>query len=206
MAFKFKFPLAPQIGLQYKRKMPIEDPFIRFAERRHQREDERLRLSRRLAELQAENDRDVIAVAQLKQLYPNGFPQSDEPSPQPQRPVPDAIEPPPPPPSTVVESQRRGSGLMAKDIILSILKDAGPDGIGAKQIRAKAFIRYKTHINPNTLTVSLVRFSKGDQPKARCEGRTWYYIGAGNDAVHRLGGQPHNGNGNEKSPEVPGLL
>lgn len=95
---------------------------------------------------------------------------------------------------------------MAKEMILAVLKEAGPEGATAKQIRAKVFLRFKTHINPNTLTVSLVRFSKGSEPKARCEGRTWYYVGAGNGAVHRLGAQAHTVIGNKKSPEVTGLL
>jgi hypothetical protein len=68
---------------------------------------------------------------------------------------------------------------MVKDMILSILKDAYPTGLTAAQIKGKAFLRYQEHINPNTLTVTLVRFGKakpGEQALVKCEGRVWTYI------------------------------
>ncbi len=142
----------------------IEDPFTRFEYRRRQRELERIQLTKRIAELNAEGERDAIAVAQLRAIYPNGFPASDEQAVE-IGPVPDAIEPPPLPPSTAAEMQAAIGAFSVKEMALNILREAAPTGLSATQIKGKAFLRYRKHINPNTLTVSLVRL----KPKVRCE-------------------------------------
>ena len=97
-------------------------------------------------------------------------------------PVPDAVEAPPSPPRHATQSVETGKP-MVKDMILTVLRDAHPNGLSAEQIKGKAFLRYQEHINPNTLTVSLGRYSKpkpGEPVLAKCVGRIWYYVhGAG---------------------------
>lgn len=169
----------------------MENPFTRFEERRRNREAKRLELNKQLAELNAEGEKDAIAVAQLRLVYPDGFPDSGLPAP------PDAVEDAPPPPATAAQLQQRGGELTVKDMALAVLTDAWPSGLTASQIKGKAFLRYKKQINSNTLTVSLVRL----KPEVRCEGRIWFYErpGASRERMTIDAKQ-------ERSPEVPGLL
>ena len=150
----------------------MENPFSRFDERRRQREAKRLELNKQLAELNAEGEKDAIAVAQLRAVYPNGFPNDDGPPRSIDRRPADAIESPPAPPATAAQAQNvAGGNLTVKEMALMVLRDAMPNGLTAAQIKGKAFLRFKKHINPNTLTVSLVRL----KPKVKCEGRIWFY-------------------------------
>lgn len=144
----------------------MADSFLQALEdRRMKREAERNAMIKRSAALNAEAEKD--SVAKLVYLETLAAP-----------PVPDAIEPAPPPPVYAAKSADTGK-LMVKDMILAVLRDAYPNGMTAEQIKGKAFLRYQQHINPNTLTVSLGRYSKpkeGELRLARCEGRVWFYI------------------------------
>jgi hypothetical protein len=157
----------------------MENPFALFEERRRARDEERAALNKRLVSLNVEGERDAIAVQQLRVLYPNGWPAEAE-ADRREPPPADALEPAPsPPPSSVVQMQARGSEMTVKDMALTILRDAGPNGLTASQIKGKAMLRYKKQINSNTLTVSLVRL----KPKVRCEGRVWFYVRQGVDRL-----------------------
>lgn len=149
-----------------------------------------MRLNKRLAELAAEGEKDGIAVAQLRAIYPEGFPADG--GAQIDTVAADAIEAAPTPPATAAEMQQRGGDMTVKQMSELILKDAYPNGLTASQIKGKAFLRFKKHINPNTLTVSLVRL----KPRVQCEGRVWFYVKP--NGVHD--------DANKKSPEVAGLI
>lgn len=174
---------------------PLLDKFER---RKQARAEERLRLSKRLAELNAEAERDDITVANLKVIFSKevlaaaGEIIAKELAP------PDAIEPGPSPPPTARDLRRpdKAGPYLVKDMVLAVIREAYPNGLTAKQIRGKAYLRFRQNINPNTLTVSLGRYSKGPEPRARCEGRTWYYIPA----------KPNGGIAEKESPAATGLL
>lgn len=151
----------------------MENPFSRFEARRIARDAERMRLHKRIVELNAEGEKDAVAVEQLKQIYPDGFPSASD------SPVPDAVEAPPTPPPTAAEMQKMASDMTVKDMALLILREAHPNGLTASQIKGKAFLKFRKHINSNTLTVSLVRL----KPKVKCEGRTWFYVREGVDRL-----------------------
>lgn len=144
----------------------MNDHFLQALEdRRMKREAERNAMIKRSAVLNAEAEADTVA----KRVYLETLTA---------RPVPDAIELAPPPHVYAAKSADTDK-LMVKEMILAVLRDAYPNGMTAEQIKGKAFLRFKQHINPNTLTVSLGRYSKpkeGEPRLARCEGRTWFYI------------------------------
>jgi hypothetical protein len=171
----------------------MENPFSRFEDRRRERDAERMRLNKRLAELAADGEKDGIAVAQLKAIYPNGFPTAalDQDIDMIGA---DAIEAAPAPPARALEMQQRGGDATVKQMAEAILRDAHPNGLTASQIKGKAFLRFKKHLNPNTLTVSLVRL----KPRVMCENRIWFYVKPNGNGAHDAA--------KEKSPEVTGLL
>jgi len=70
-------------------------------------------------------------------------------------------------------ARRKPKGTKVKDVILAVLKEAR-GGLTAKQIRGKAFLKFNAELNPNTLTVTLIRM-KVDKI-VRIEGRQWFYI------------------------------
>jgi hypothetical protein len=149
--------------------VPNQDPFALFAARQVRREQERLALRKRLAELDAEASADIIAVQQLHKAYADD---GDAPSvaagPAPQARL-----------SPMALAHERGKDMSNKEVILAVLRDAGPGGLNAGQIKAKALLKYGRDLNSNTLTVTLVRASKeGDGKPAltKCEGRQWYYV------------------------------
>jgi len=167
----FKFRLVSERGLGYEPEMDDLQPLLaKFDERKQRRERERFALNKRLVELNAEAERDEVTVNNLiaicsehhKDYVPNLT-------------IPDAVEPAPPPP-TAAAVQMASNGMRVKDMVLAVVRDAYPQGLTAKQIKGKAFLRYKHDINPNTLTVTLVRYSKGNEARVRCDGRTWYYV------------------------------
>lgn len=171
----------------------IDDPFERFWQRRLMREHETKIIERRTAEIRQEDEADAIAVAQLRKIYPNGFPGG--------KPRQAEIQQPRELSTPVATAHASSAGIPVKDMILAILKGAYPDGLTAKQIKAKAAIKYGAALNPNTLTVTLVRYSKLPVPCAKCEGRVWCFVAS----------PAANGNGaylaqERKSPEVTGLL
>ena len=157
------------------------DPFARLEERRARRDAERLSLTKRLHQLNQEAEEDAVAAKVLLKLYPEHVP---APAPQlPEKPsildrlrAARTLAASTPSPASVAATQDSGAGLKLKDMILNVLREAYPNGLKAQQIRGKVQIKYRTDLNPNTLTVTLVRYSKGDDPRARCEGRTWYYV------------------------------
>ena len=150
--------------------MQYADPFALFELRRQRRDEERLALRKRLAELDAEGTEDATAIRVLRQVYSaadktlrdgkivHGG----------QRAAPTNVSPPAP-----------AEKMSNKELCIAVLRDAAPNGMTAAQIKSKALLKYRRVINPNTLTVSLVRASKsrnGNQAEVRCEGRTWFYI------------------------------
>jgi hypothetical protein len=155
----------------------MENPFTRFEERRISREAERHRLRRRLVELESEGQKDVIAIEQLKAIYPEGFPAELKMARV--APQPDSIEPAP---ENLLTLSPRANKHSYKDVILSTLQDA-PAGLSAAQIKGRAFLKHQVHINPNTLTVTLVRLSKGDAPLVKFEDRAWHYLRFGTQEV-----------------------
>jgi len=163
-------PCTPRAFMRYMSPMTTEDPFQRLDARRQSRERERLLIQKRLAEINAEDADDAVALRVLRNLYPDGFsnhPQTDAPE------KPEAVTP------DSASAKFAVRTLPVKTMLLSVLKDAFPGGLTAAQIKGKVWLKYKQEINPNTLTVSLVRASKqkGDEPpRVRCDGRTWYYL------------------------------
>src|SRR5665213_2927492 len=145
--------------------MQYEDPFALFEARRAKRDQERLSLRKRLAELEIEATEDTTAVTVLRKVYAKETQASAEASMAQQF-------------ATAVR-EAQAKEVPTKELILAVLREATPAGMTAKQIKEKALLKYRRHINPNTLTVSLVRASKphGLQPASvRCDGRTWYYL------------------------------
>ena len=154
----------------------MADLFLQaLEERRLKRDAERSAMVKRSAQLNAEADADAVA----KRVYLETIAASPS---APAAAVPDDIEPSPAPPIFAAPVSDTTGKPMVKDMILSVLRDAYPHGLSAAQIKAKAYLRFKQHINPNTLTVSLGRYSKpkpGEAKLAKCDGRVWYYIRQG---------------------------
>ncbi|MBA2587742.1 MAG: hypothetical protein H0U98_03860 [Alphaproteobacteria bacterium] len=148
----------------------MDDPFLlALEERRLKREAERTAWNKRAAQLNAEGEADAVA----KRVYLETVKPASAVKPSPK---PDAVEPAP---QATVEGGAAAEEIPVKDMILTVLRDAYPLGLTAKQIKGKAYMRFKKHINPNTLTVSLGRYSKpkdGEPRLARCDGRTWFYV------------------------------
>jgi len=151
-------------------------------DRKRKRDAERLLLNKRLLELQADSEADIVARRVYEDMVKSGQwspDRSDVPA------TPDE-------PKRTITYQLTGLSVqaaqapmaqapMVKDIVLSILKEAYPVGLTAAQIKGKAFLKFKTHINPNTLTVTLGRYSRpkdGEPRLARCDGRIWFYVPA----------------------------
>jgi hypothetical protein len=176
---------------------PFENPFEALERRRIARDQERQRIMRRVAELNAEGEKDAITREVLQSLYPSGFPKAFIPAREPDTAdpaVPDGFEPAPLPPETAAHKQAtRGGEMTVKEMAVAVLQKAYPEGLSATQIKARAFLRFQKHINPNTLTVSLVRA----KPRVKCDGRTWYYVKTVNGVVADSG---------NSRPEAPGLL
>lgn len=141
----------------------MSNPFRLLEARRISRERERADLNKRLLELNRQAEDDETALRVLKGLYPDGF--ADDTN---------ADEEPPPPAGTLARIIHEQAVKNIKDKVLDVLRSSYPLGLNAAQIRAKAFLKYKEHLNPNTLTVSLVRFRKDG--KVRIEGREWFYV------------------------------
>jgi hypothetical protein len=145
--------------------MTGEDPFDRLEARRMDRDRERMDLHKRIAQLNTEAEKDSIALQVLKEMYPDGWKAAQERSPKPDGALPSPIA--------------KAATMLFKDVILAILRDAAPGGLTANQIKAKAMLKYKVEINPNTLTVTLGRFSRppdGSAPKAKYDGDVWRYL------------------------------
>jgi hypothetical protein len=153
----------------------MPDMFLQGLEdRRLKREAERMAMNKRMAQLNVDGEADAIA----KRVYLDMVKGGDIPAVQaePKAPTPDAIESAPAAPDT---APRRNDGYMVKDMVLAVLRDAFPAGLNASEIKHRAYNRFKQHINPNTLTVTLGRYSKpkdGDPVIARCVGRVWFYV------------------------------
>lgn len=166
----------------------VHSPFLKFEERRQARNEERMRLSKRLGEIVREAEEDAVALKVLREMYPDGYP--SEPTP-----VDAAVElrgvsatgeaRPVMALGASVIAIKQEPPIRVKDMILNILRDAAPTGLNAGQIKGKAMLRYKAQINSNTLTVSLCRYAKDGI--VRSEGRTWFYIRP-NGAVAPNGG------------------
>lgn len=155
----------------------MDDPFLLAIEnRRIARDGERMAMNKRIAQLNAEADADAVAKRVYLEMKSAGLLADQQPAGDAkQAAMPDAVEPAP---ATEVQAAE-GTDLMVKDMILLVLKEAYPNGMTAAQIKGKAWLRFRKYINPNTLTVSLGRFSKpkdGEPRQARCDGRTWYYM------------------------------
>lgn len=154
--------------------MQYEDPFALLEKRRQQREQERLALRKRLAELDADAAEDQAVWKGLTKLYG-----SKESLGHVVAAAASVAAPNPAPATGLAARVEIGKDMLAKDMILTVLRDGAPSGMTAAQIKAKVVLKFGRHINPNTLTVTLVRASKqrGDEaPLVRCEGRTWFYL------------------------------
>jgi hypothetical protein len=150
--------------------MTTQDPFALLEKRRQRRDEERLHLRKRLSELDAEAADDATALRVLKKAY-----EKEDEAPEP-RTLPKAIHTVGATPGLFFTPD---ADRPIKDLILAVLADAAPNGMTAAQIRDKAMLKYRRLINPNTLTVSLVRASKQrgtEPPVVRCQGRVWYYL------------------------------
>jgi hypothetical protein len=156
--------------------MPTDDPIAILEARRIKREQERMEINKRLSQLNAEGEEDTIALRVLRRiLSSNGDAEKTNAESLASR-----LSPVVNVSGSLAAMVQASGGMLVKDMIIAILRDAGPDGLTATQIKGRAALRYKANINPNTLTVSLVRASKpkGEQaPLVRCAGRIWYYIG-----------------------------
>lgn len=135
------------------------DAIKRILDRRLQRRVERNNLEQRLAQLDKEDADDATALRVLRGLYPEGPDPWSE------------------PPAAARTQEPMATGRMStKDAILAVLRDAYPNGLTAAQIKGKVFLKFRIALNPNTTTVSLVRFRKAAQPQVRIEGKTWFYV------------------------------
>lgn len=164
----FLNPNCPYLG-----PMQYEDPFALLEKRRLQREQERLALRKRLAELDADAFEDQTVLKGLTKLYGSKETLGHVVA------AAAAASAPKPVSAALVARTEAGKDMMYKDMILAVLRDGEPSGMTAAQIRAKAVLRFGKHINPNTLTVTLVRASKqrgNEAAQVRCEGRTWFYV------------------------------
>jgi len=153
--------------------MLYEDPFALLEKRRQQREQERLALRKRLAELDADAADDQAVLRGLSKLYG-----SKETLGHVVAAAASVVAPKQGSPA-LVERVEAGKDMQIKDMVLAVLRDGERSGMTAAQIKAKVLLKYGRHINPNTLTVTLVRASKrrGDEAaQVRCEGRTWFYL------------------------------
>jgi hypothetical protein len=157
----------------------VHNPFQKFEERRRARDEERMKLSKRMGEIVREAEEDAVALKVLHQMYPDGYPSEAVGTANAGvevKGVSATGEARSVALSASVVAIKQEPPMLVKDMILNILRDAAPTGLNAAQIRGKAALRYKAQINPNTLTVSLCRFAKDG--KVRSEGRTWFYIRA----------------------------
>lgn len=154
------------IAALYRFGGPAMDVFEKLAARKARRDAERAQIeaarseqNRRLAALNTEADRDEIALQVYRELS-----REDGADPVPEQ-ITRAIHVVGTPP--------------VKDMVLAILKTS-PNPLTAKQIKGMATIRFRTAINPNTLTVTLGRY-KSDGT-VRLEGRAWRYVPEGERA------------------------
>jgi hypothetical protein len=144
------------------------NPYELIERRVKARAEERLGLNKRLAQMNIEDDKDKIALEVLRDIMgierpavlPVGL-----------RYVGVAQELPL---GSAVAIQQSAAQMSAKQMILSILKAAHPEGLVSKQIGGKAQLKYKAMINPNTLSVSLSRHQADG--RVRLEGKTWFYV------------------------------
>jgi hypothetical protein len=136
------------------------------------------KLNGRLVELNVEAQEDVVARRVLRQMYPEHKSA--------------ALEPAaascaagririlgfdPANASRIISSTVPEAKQAIKDIVLSIVRqEAGKYGMTASTIRARVKLRHGIDVNPNTLTVSLVRHRKAGQ--LECRGRRWFYAAA----------------------------
>jgi hypothetical protein len=101
---------------------------------------------------------------------------------------------------SVITAQHHSS-VPVKDMLLVIVREAGPEGVSAEQIRARAQIKFGVDVNPNTLTVSLVRHRKDG--KVKCDKKRWFYVNPFNFSAFTAS-LNHSANGStekSKSPE-----
>ncbi len=138
------------------------DFLARMDQRKSARDAERSRLNKRLLEINREAEEDEIATRVYRKV-------GAEPSAA-EKPI-QALSALPTNSAEVRPAQPKG--MKVKEAILAVLKDAR-GGLTAKQIRGRAFLKCNAELNPNTLTVTLIRMK--EDKIVRIEGRQWFYI------------------------------
>ena len=143
--------------------------------RREARDQERARLQKRLLEINREAEEDEIAL-RVYQRIECGADEQGTTGEQRNTNLKRFLRP------ATVQTPTRilPPDVRVKDMIFAVLRDA-KTGLTAKQIRGRAFLKFHTDINPNTLTVSLERLKERDL--VRIEGREWFYVTAANPDV-----------------------
>lgn len=140
------------------------DPFALLDERRQRREQERMQIMKRLAQINVEGEEDEVARKVLTRIYPDG---------------PDKVSPPkagaPETDANTSElKQTNSAGMTASEACLEVVKGAYPNGLTTQQVVSKLFLRFRSQATSNTVRVSMRRHR--GRGKANYLNGQWFYV------------------------------